>query len=135
VLILGDESDLYLHVTTLMIPNYIKTTVMFFSHALFGSQAVAKQPPARGRRHLHSSMSSRKLLPIITVQPTFRTVISEVDTGVIPSDDFWVSCYKESSPSVHSKIHVKVNEVHRDVVDLEPADSRVQIQAQIKDVS
>jgi len=82
-----------------------------------------------------TEMDSGKLLPIITVQPSFRTVISEVDTGIIPSDDFWVSCYKESSPSVHSKIHVKVNEVHRDVVDLEPGDSRVQIQAQISEVS
>ena len=79
--------------------------------------------------------SSRHLLPIVTIQPTFHTVISEVDSGIIPFDNFWVSCYKESLPSVHTKINVKVNEIRRDVVDLEVDDPRVQIQAQTNTVS
>ena len=102
--------------------------------ALFGSQVVAKQPP-EVLAMTTDPTSSRHLLPIVTIQPTFHTVISEVDSGIIPFDGFWVSCYKESLPSVHAKINVKVNEIHRDVVDLEPDDPRVQIQAQTSTVS
>src|ERR1700722_5347539 len=72
--------------------------------------------------------STRILLPIITVQPTFQTVISEVNSGIIPFDTFWVSCYKQSEPSIHAKIHVELDETRRDVVNLVPKDGDVQIQ-------
>jgi proteasomal ATPase-associated factor 1 len=75
-------------------------------------------------------MTSPFLLPIVTIQPTFLTVISEVDSGIIPFDTFWISCYKESQPSVHTKVHVELDETRRDVVNLEPEDTRVQIQRQ-----
>ncbi|TDL18691.1 WD40 repeat-like protein [Rickenella mellea] len=45
-------------------------------------------------------------LPIITVQHDFRNVISDVQDGTIQSEDFWVSCYKTGSQSVHGKVGV-----------------------------
>ena len=55
-------------------------------------------------------------LPVITIQPSFAEVIQEVQNGLVPFDKFWVSCYKNSEPSVHSKISVGLDEMDRDLV-------------------
>jgi proteasomal ATPase-associated factor 1 len=72
-------------------------------------------------------MENMLVLPIVTVQSSFPTVISEVDSGLIPSDTFWVSCYKKSEPSVHAKVHVELDERDRSLVLLKPQDNKVEI--------
>jgi hypothetical protein len=66
-------------------------------------------------------------LPIITVQPDFVTVIDDVHSGIIPSDTFWVSCYKTSEPSIHAKVDVELDENDRDLVRLLPKDGDVKV--------
>ncbi|KLO13392.1 WD40 repeat-like protein [Schizopora paradoxa] len=52
-------------------------------------------------------------LPIVNVQHDFQTVIADVQDGLDP-EDFWVSCYKTGSASVHGKVRVtkEDGEVH-----------------------
>ncbi|KAJ6509174.1 WD40-repeat-containing domain protein [Mycena vitilis] len=64
-------------------------------------------------------MSGPSKLPVITIQPTFLEVIEEVRSGFVASDTFWLSGYKTSEPSIHSKVRVTLNEVNRNVVHLE----------------
>ncbi|KZV88425.1 hypothetical protein EXIGLDRAFT_696669 [Exidia glandulosa HHB12029] len=45
-------------------------------------------------------------LPYTTVQHDFPSVISDVRESVIASEDFWISCYREGSTSVHGKVNV-----------------------------
>jgi proteasomal ATPase-associated factor 1 len=66
-------------------------------------------------------------LPVITIDPTFPSVIQDVDSGIVPSDQFWISCYKKSQPSVHAKILVELDEVDRNLVLLKPRDGDVEI--------
>lgn len=44
-------------------------------------------------------------LPIVNVQHDFQNVIADVQDGLAP-EDFWVSCYKTGSTSVHGKVRV-----------------------------
>lgn len=44
-------------------------------------------------------------LPIVNVQNDFQNVIADVQDG-LGSEDFWVSCYKTGSSSVHGKVRV-----------------------------
>ena len=67
------------------------------------------------------------ILPVVTIDPTFATVIHDVFNGTIPSDQFWLSCYKTSHPSVHAKIHVELDEKNRDLVVLTAAEGDVSI--------
>lgn len=46
------------------------------------------------------------------------TVLSEVHAGIIPSENVWLSCYKDGEPSVHGKIAVSLHEKDRDRVEL-----------------
>ncbi|KAF8512950.1 WD40-repeat-containing domain protein [Hysterangium stoloniferum] len=46
------------------------------------------------------------VLPQITVQHDFQTVISEVQEGIISEESFWVSCYKQENSSVHGRVNV-----------------------------
>ncbi|KAJ6567063.1 WD40-repeat-containing domain protein [Mycena capillaripes] len=64
-------------------------------------------------------MSGPSKLPVVTIQPTFLEVIEEVRSGFVSSDTFWLSGYKSSEPSIHSKVRVTLDEVNRDVVHLE----------------
>lgn len=50
------------------------------------------------------------ILPIISVQHDFQTVISDVNDGTIEEEDFWVSCYKTGESSVHGKVRVSLGE-------------------------
>ncbi|KAJ7221419.1 WD40-repeat-containing domain protein [Mycena pura] len=79
-------------------------------------------------------MSEVTNLPVVTIQPTFREVIKEVWSGEVPQDTFWLSCYKSSQPSVHSKVRVTLDEVNRDVVRLEATEG-IDIKDTGKDVS
>jgi proteasomal ATPase-associated factor 1 len=47
------------------------------------------------------------LLPQVTIQHDFQTVIAEVQEAVIPEEPFWISCYKQDHQSVHSKVRVQ----------------------------
>lgn len=66
-------------------------------------------------------------LPVVTIQPTFPEVIQEVLDGIIPSDKFWVSCYKTSESSVHAKVHVELDEIDRNLVNLSPVEGDVEV--------
>ena len=66
-------------------------------------------------------------LPVVTIQPTFPEVIQEVLDGIIPSDKFWVSCYKTSESSVHAKVHVELDEIDRNLVNLSPLEGDVEV--------
>ncbi|EGO00988.1 hypothetical protein SERLA73DRAFT_71954 [Serpula lacrymans var. lacrymans S7.3] len=72
-------------------------------------------------------MSLPYILPITTVQPSFQEVISDVKSGQAPFDTFWVSCYKETAPSVHEKIKVTLDDIDRDAINLEPKDGSLSI--------
>jgi hypothetical protein len=80
------------------------------------------------------TMSGPSKLPVVTVQPTFLEVIEEVRSGFVSSDTFWLSSYKSSEPSIHSKVRVTLDEVNRDVVHLE-ASGDIEIKDIGKDVS
>jgi len=67
------------------------------------------------------------ILPVVTIDPTFATVIRDVFNGIIPSDQFWLSCYKTSHPSVHAKIYVELDDKNRDLVVLKVAEGDVGI--------
>ena len=66
-------------------------------------------------------------LPVVTIQHTFPEVIQEVLDGIIPSDKFWVSCYKTSETSVHAKVLVELDEIDRDLVNLSPVEGNVEV--------
>lgn len=77
---------------------------------------------------LAGSMAAQSLtLPVVTIQSTFKDVIQEVLYGIIPSDKFWVSCYKASEPSVHAKVHVELDDVNRNLVNLSPVEGEVEV--------
>jgi hypothetical protein len=63
-------------------------------------------------------MPSTVTLPAATIQDDFTTVLSEVHAGLIPSENIWLSCYKDGEPSVHGKIAVSLHERDRDRIEL-----------------
>ena len=63
-------------------------------------------------------MPSPVTLPTATIQDDFATVLSEVHAGIIPSEDIWLSCYKDGEPSIHGKINVSLHEQDRDRLEL-----------------
>lgn len=65
-----------------------------------------------------SPATRTRTLPTATIQDDFTTVISEVHAGIIPSEDIWLSCYKDGEPSIHGKISVSLHEQDRDRVEL-----------------
>jgi len=66
-------------------------------------------------------------LPVISIQNTFPQVIQEVEDGLIPDDKFWVSCYKNSEPSIHAKINAELDHLDRNLVRLNPVQGDVEI--------
>ena len=66
-------------------------------------------------------------LPVVTIQPTFLEVIQEVLDGIIPSDKFWVSCYKTFETSIHGKVHAELDEIDRNLVNLSPVEGDVEV--------
>lgn len=66
-------------------------------------------------------------LPVVSVQNTFPHVIQEVEDGLIPYDQFWVSCYKNSEPSIHAKVKAELDHLNRSLVRLEPIEGDVDI--------
>ena len=63
-------------------------------------------------------MPSTVTLPTATIQDDFTAVLSEVHGGIIPSENIWLSCYKDGEPSVHGKIAVSLHERDRDRIEL-----------------
>ncbi|PPQ99585.1 hypothetical protein CVT24_005164 [Panaeolus cyanescens] len=59
-------------------------------------------------------------LPVVSIQPTFTEVVQEVEEGIIPSEQIWVSCYKTNEPSAHAKFSVELDERDRDLVLFTP---------------
>ncbi|KAF8273509.1 WD40-repeat-containing domain protein [Lactarius quietus] len=57
-------------------------------------------------------------LPTATIQDDFTTVLSEVHAGIIPSENIWLSCYKDGEPSVHGKVAISLHEQDRDRIEL-----------------
>jgi len=57
-------------------------------------------------------------LPTATIQDDFTTVLSEVHAGIIPSENIWLSCYKDGEPSIHGKVAISLHEQDRDRVEL-----------------
>ena len=80
------------------------------------------------------SGSNSLTLPVITVQHTYPDVIHEVKEGIIPSEKFWVSCYKTDEQSFHGKVLVELDEVNRDLVILKPEEEILEVQAEGKSV-
>ncbi|KAI0254497.1 WD40-repeat-containing domain protein [Lactifluus subvellereus] len=64
------------------------------------------------------AMPSPVTLPAATIQDDFTTVLSEVHAGLVPSENIWLSCYKDGEPSIHGKIAVSLHERDRDRVEL-----------------
>ena len=57
-------------------------------------------------------------LPTATIQDDFTTVLSEVHAGITPSENIWLSCYKDGESSIHGKISASLHEQDRDRVEL-----------------
>jgi proteasomal ATPase-associated factor 1 len=68
------------------------------------------------------------VLPIVTIQPDFRRVVSEVHSGLLPSETIWISCYKTEHPSIHAKVNVALDEVDRDAIVFEAREGDVKVQ-------
>lgn len=66
-------------------------------------------------------------LPVVSVQNTFPHVIQEVEDGLIPYDKFWVSCYKNSEPSIHAKVKAELDHLNRSLVHLTPIEGDVDV--------
>ena len=62
-----------------------------------------------------TSASDPIILPIATIQHDFLSVISDVDSGLVESEDVWLSCYKADAPSVHGKVCVTLSETSRKI--------------------
>ena len=84
-------------------------------------------PERRQPRNMSAQSISPLTLPVVTIQHTFPEVIQEVLDGIIPSDKFWVSCYKTSETSVHAKVLVELDEIDRDLVNLSPVEGNVEV--------
>ncbi|KAF5378520.1 hypothetical protein D9615_007059 [Tricholomella constricta] len=67
-------------------------------------------------------------LPIVTIDPTFPAVIGDVHAGIVPSEKFWVSCYKTAQPSVHAKIQAELDDKDRNLMHLKAIEGEVGIQ-------
>ncbi|KAJ8080071.1 hypothetical protein AAF712_013194 [Marasmius tenuissimus] len=62
-------------------------------------------------------------LPTTTIQPTYTTVIQEVWSGVIPSEEIWLSRYHQGQDSTHDRIRVTLDDEDRDRVVFESTSS------------
>ncbi|TFK72609.1 WD40 repeat-like protein [Pluteus cervinus] len=70
-----------------------------------------------------ASSSSPIILPIASIQPTFPEVLRDVESGLVPSDRFWVSCYKEDAQSIHREVQAELDDTDRDLVNLSVVDA------------
>lgn len=62
--------------------------------------------------------SSPIILPSITIQHDFPSVITDVREGTVPSEEFWISCYKLQEHSVHGKTLVELDDTDRNQINL-----------------
>ncbi|KAG7453153.1 WD40 repeat-like protein [Guyanagaster necrorhizus] len=75
-----------------------------------------------------TATKSSVILPIATIQPTFSEVIGDVHSGIIPSEDIWISCYKKASPSVHGKVSVVLDDIDRDLVQFHTKEGNIRVE-------
>lgn len=69
-----------------------------------------------------STTANHIFLPITTVQHDFEVVATDVREGTVPTEDFWISCYHQSEPSVHGKVRAELDEKDRHLVLLKGRD-------------
>ena len=50
------------------------------------------------------------ILPIVSIQHDFQSVVSDVNDGIVGEEDIWISCYKTGESSVHGKARVSLGE-------------------------
>lgn len=74
-------------------------------------------------------------LPVASIQNTFPEVLQEVEDGLIPSDKFWVSCYKTPERSVHAKVSAELDDRDRNLVVLKVIEGNVEISKDASGVS
>ncbi|THH11252.1 hypothetical protein EW146_g8110 [Bondarzewia mesenterica] len=81
--------------------------------------------PGSSKNH-ETIMPTQTISPTIlaktTVQHDFPTVLSEIYTGLVPSERIWLSCYKLDEPSVHGRVAAALNERDRTRVVLRGED-------------
>ncbi|EJT98496.1 WD40 repeat-like protein [Dacryopinax primogenitus] len=46
------------------------------------------------------------VLPQITIQPTYPSVLADVNSSLVTAEDIWISCYLEGRNSVHGKVRI-----------------------------
>jgi proteasomal ATPase-associated factor 1 len=74
-------------------------------------------------------------LPVVSVQNTFPQVVQEVEEGLVPDEKFWVSCYKNSEPSVHAKVNTELDHLDRSLVHFKPIEGDVEVSRDAAGVS
>ena len=74
-------------------------------------------------------------LPVASIQHTFPEVLQEVEDGILPSDKFWVSCYKTSERSVHAKVSAELDDRDRNLVVLKVIEGNVEVSKDANGVS
>jgi proteasomal ATPase-associated factor 1 len=74
-------------------------------------------------------------LPVVTIQPSFTEVIKEVQDGIIPSENFWVSCYKNLETSLHGKVKVELDDVDRNLIKTRTIEGDVEVTRNFEGVS
>lgn len=99
-------------------------------------EAANAQPDTMSQFQFTASMMENPLcLPVVTIQPSFSEIIQEVYDGIVPSEKFWVSCYKNSQPSVHAKVNVELDEIDRNLVLTRTVDGDVEVTRNLQGVS
>lgn len=83
--------------------------------------ATVTKPPSPSLLTSMTCASDPIVLPIASIQHDFLSVVSDVDNGLVESEDIWLSCYKADAPSVHGKVRVTLGEPSRKV-ELQPSD-------------
>ena len=63
-------------------------------------------------------MAPMHILPVSTIQHDFLDVLSDVYNGKVPSEDVWISYYKEGETSVHGKVTASLHDEDRGLVML-----------------
>ncbi|KAL1920475.1 uncharacterized protein VTP21DRAFT_852 [Calcarisporiella thermophila] len=73
------------------------------------------------------SSASVSLLPYVSVQSDWESVVDDVASGKTRTDSFWVSCYRKGTPSVHGSVQVYKNQSEPIYVEMEGENS-IQVQ-------
>lgn len=72
------------------------------------------------------------IVPVVTVQPTIGEVVEDVESGLVESDNVWLSLYKTGEPSIHTKVNIGLDEQDRNTVTFACEDSDIAFSSQEK---